>query len=313
MKVTEVMFDGLKAHMVECPGIELIVVSGSGPRIASLSRPGESSSNNLLYWDYVGTKHRGGWRLLGGHRVWVWMPGADESEQAYLRDNEPCGFDVAVNRLRVAGGIDPVMKIRRGMDITEAEAGPGCVEVENWVENCGDMLWSGGVWSLTCTDPRSKRYQAPLGSRHLAWDGFKMYVPMRWAGHTSPVNDPQFVLSQDLLFIEPVGTESKRMIEVAQGWMSCHYHVSGCGCCFFKMAKFRPEMADRYPHGCNAAWYIGPDNFMVEMEWMFPWQTLKPGERMYARERWVLTDHFPTGNDSLGAIRKMLEPYLKGL
>ena len=38
------------------------------------------------------------------------------------------------------------------------------------------------------------------------------------------------------------------------------------------------------------AFYVGPKNFMVEMETMGPERTLKSGERAVNRETWALAD-----------------------
>jgi len=56
------------------------------------------------------------------------------------------------------------------------------------------------------------------------------------------------------------------------------------------------------------AFYVGPENFMVEMETMSPWVTLRPGETCEHEEIWLLTDPIPW--DRTERIEKVLEPYL---
>jgi hypothetical protein len=55
---------------------------------------------------------------------------------------------------------------------------------------------------------------------------------------------------------------------------------------FAKHAAYAPE--GDYPLGTNLALYVGPKNFMVEMETMGPSATLKPGQTLKHRETWLL-------------------------
>ena len=55
---------------------------------------------------------------------------------------------------------------------------------------------------------------------------------------------------------------------------------------FAKHAAYQP--GGDYPLGTNFALYVGPDNFMVEMESMAPVATLKPGQTSVHTETWVL-------------------------
>ena len=48
------------------------------------------------------------------------------------------------------------------------------------------------------------------------------------------------------------------------------------------------DPAGNYPLGTNLAVYIGPKNFMVEMETMGAFATLKPGQVLKHRETWLL-------------------------
>ena len=50
------------------------------------------------------------------------------------------------------------------------------------------------------------------------------------------------------------------------------------------------EPAGNYPLGTNLALYVGPKNFMVEMETMGAFATLKPGQVLKHRETWLLAD-----------------------
>lgn len=288
MRFEAVKFKGLKAIRVRTARLELVVLEEWGPRIVHLSKPG---GRNLLFVDDVG-RGRGDWRLGGGHRVWTWRPGADECEETYADDNAPCSVARTPGRapsLHVMGAEHPRFRISRGLIFRTAPG--GAIDVVNVVRNASDLLWSGGVWALTCTDPAGKSYAFPLGGADKAWNSFTMHVPLAWAGHSSRLDDPQLRWlaggGDNLLVIRPQGVEAKRMLSIEQGWMACSAPRQGCA--FFKLFPFNRTCPDRYPFLCNAAFYIGPDNFMVELETMSTWVTLRPGESVEHVERWALT------------------------
>jgi hypothetical protein len=153
------------------------------------------------------------------------------------------------------------------------------------LRNTGDMLWSGGAWALTCTRPSARtRYRIALDGGPPAWDVLTMVIPRRWGGgHTSRVDDPQFVLGEDALVIRPRGTEAKRMLQTWKGELEMIEPALGT------LRKSAPYLAGgRYPLSCNVAVYLGPSRFMVELETMSPTATLVPGESLTHTETWRL-------------------------
>jgi len=290
MQVESANLDLLTGLKVRKPGVEMTIVTQVGPRIAELMAPG---GPNILFWDPDGFKSarkRGEWFLRGGHRVWTTQPGADECEGTYAVDNEQCkverdGDAGNVSRLVITGAEHPVFNIRRSLVVVDN--GLECsVDVINRVTNTGDMLWSGGLWGLTCTNPEGCTYFIPLPTQKppSGWSPFTVRFFPNWAGHTSPFPNPQLVWTEKFLVINPQGIETKVAIEVPAGWIGCYGpHVN-----FYKMVAYDQRIIDRCPNGTNIAFYIGPKNFMVEMEVMGPCVTLRPGETLELRERWVL-------------------------
>ena len=66
-------FEGLEALTFVRGRWRITAVCEMGPRIAFLG-----GGENLLYWQKDGMV-RGDWKLMGGHRVWLTRPMADES------------------------------------------------------------------------------------------------------------------------------------------------------------------------------------------------------------------------------------------
>ena len=175
MNTKQIDFDGLQALEITTLKLRMVLVTSMGPRIAFL---GHINNGNLFYWNN-NELGREGWRLGGGHRVWVTRPGADESEDAYAEDNETCQISVETDSVTVASPIHNRLKTSRGITVRELD--PQTFEVTSFITNSGPMLYSGGVWSPTCVDPsEGKQFGIPLGDRKLSWDidqiGYSSYI-----------------------------------------------------------------------------------------------------------------------------------------
>jgi hypothetical protein len=268
------------------PGVEITtskarmrICSGFGPRIQFFGRP---NGENLLFWDSVQKYKRGDWHLRGGHRVWTTRPGADESEETLHDDNARCDVEPLDDGVLVVGGTHPVFRLRKSIAVHVLDA--ETFVVENRVLNDSDMLWSGGVWALTCTLPRKgTTYGIPLGDGS-DWDTYAIVIPRRWAGHESPPNDPQIRFTEDCMVLDPKGVELKRMVQAPLGLMGMN--VPSEKLSFLKRTEY--ERGGSYPLNTNFAFYVGPKNFMVEMESMGPEAPVKPKREKVLEETWAL-------------------------
>lgn len=272
-------FDGLEAIEILTTEARMVIITGMGPRIAFWGKLGQE---NLLYWknDDLGREK---WLLKGGHRVWVTRPGADEAEDAYAEDNTPCEIVESAHSISIIGGIHPLYKIQRGIEVQVIDE--SSLKVTSFLKNQGPMLYSGGVWAPTCIDPSGgKEFGIVLGNRKLSWDLVKMVIPRAFGGHTSRINDDQIAFNEDFMLIRPNGIESKRMVMAPHGVIAMSWPDKDIS--FIKQSTFNPN--GNYPLGCNLAIYIGPDNFMVEMETYGEEQTVLPGETIRNNETWKL-------------------------
>ncbi len=281
MSIQRILFDGLEAVELTTPRVRMIVVTGLGPRIAFLGKPG---GENLFYWKN-NDLGREDWRLLGGHRVWVSRPGADEAEDAYAADNAPCECVLYENGLDVTGAMHPVYKTRRGIRVRILD--DSTFQVTSFLTNCGPFLYSAGVWAATAIDPAGgKEFSIPLGDRNLSWDIIKLVIPRSFAGHTSPVADSQITFNEDHMIIRPHGIETKRMVMAPMGILAMTW--PGRGFSFLKRSPYNPN--GRYPHSCNLAIYNGPNDFMFEMETFGEEQTVLPWATIENQETWKMVD-----------------------
>ncbi len=279
--ISRIQFEGLDAVELRTRDLRLVALTAKGPRIAFWGRPG---GDNLLLWA-PGKYRRGAWDLMGGHRLWAARPGADEAEETYATDNEPCAVKVSANGFTVTGALDPAQKTRRGFTVTATA--DGRITLDHFLRNESDMLWSGGLWGLTCTAPSARTtYTVPLGDGS-SWDYATIVSFRTWGGGHGGVGfeDPQFKFTKDAMVLKPSGRENKRMLKADVGIIA--WHDPAQKLLFAKHAAYAPE--GNYPLGTNLALYVGPKNFMVEMETMGASATLKPGQTLHHRETWLLT------------------------
>lgn len=284
IQIEKTKFDGLDAIEILTAKSKLIVVTEIGPRIAHF---GTRTGRNLLFWDYPRKFTRGKWQLLGGHRIWASRPLADESEEAYLDENDPCTYKMSKRGVEVYGAVHPVYCIRKSLGIKVLN--DNTLEIENRITNESNLLWSGGVWSLTATLEKSTSfYGIPLG-REGEWDVFSLVIPKRWGGTEKvKVNDAAIKYTEDCLIFTPKGKTSKRMIQAPQGIIGMTEKSEK-----ISFIKHMPYIeGGRYPYNCNIAFYSGPKNFMTEMENMGPEQTVLPHATIKTKETWMLRAPF---------------------
>lgn len=303
MPVRAITHDGVSAVELTTSALRLVAVTGFGPRLAWFGRPG---GDNLLFWDdvakpkYVREAPGKDWKLRGGHRLWVHAGSAgDENETTYRNDDAPATSEVRADGFTVRAAYDPETRTRRSVSVRILAENR--LELVHEIANEGDMLVGAGAWCLTCTRPGpGTRYVIPLGDG-TEWDTTTITSFRCWAGHgTRSFREEQFAFADDAYVLTPKGQETKRMIRTPRGVIAMT--DSERKLTFAIRAGFDPEAA--YPLGHNIATYVGPANFMVEMETMGAIQTIKPGQRLSYRQEWQLIPQAvdPTGAAVLAAL-----------
>lgn len=294
-RIKRIKFGGLAAVELTTAALRFVVVTAKGPRIAFFGRPG---GDNLMLWG-PGKYKRKSWELFGGHRLWITRPGADEPEETYSPDNEACAVELGAKSFTVTAAMDPVHLTRRGFTVTALAADR--LRLDHFVTNEGNMLWSGGAWSITSTVPvGGAQYIVPLGDGSR-WDYATVVAVRTWGDSqgAKTFQDDRFAFTADSFRLDPVpGLENKRMIKADPGVIGMH--SPGLGLLFAKHTAYDP--AGNYPLGTNTALYVGPKSFMVEMEMMGPMGTVKPRHTVRHAETWVLRDakQAPTTSQLVG-------------
>jgi hypothetical protein len=283
-----VTHDGLAGVELLTSALRLVAVYGIGPRVAWFG-PARGATN-LLLWESPPVHRRevadkATWSLRGGHRVWAAQLGADESETTYRPDDAAGSCEVHVNGFTVSSARDPETRTRKVLSVRILREDR--LEVISSIVNEGDLLCGTGVWALTCTRPSAAtRYVVPLGDGE-EWDTATVTVFRRWAGHGSGSfrdSPQQFEMTDDAYVLTPRGQEAKRTVRAPHGSVAMVDPERGLT--FAIRAEYQNDA--QYPCGANVALYVGPDNFMVEMETMGSYSVLKPGKRVDHRQEWTL-------------------------
>lgn len=166
---------------------EVGVALGFGIRVVHLSCQG---MENLYYVqpadlsdNFVTDK---GWRLHGGHRVWL----APESAESYYPDNDPVSYTVEENSVLVVQNPEPWLQLRKSLRITFVD---GTVRLDHSIENLSDQVRIGASWGVNTLDGG--------GEAEICFEGVRGYNPRRvvslW-GHTN-LHDPRLQFASDRL------------------------------------------------------------------------------------------------------------------
>lgn len=275
-RIRAARYEELAAVEIEHADVCMTIVHEVGPRIVAFHHVG---GDNLLYWDTINAHSYGEWRMYGGHRLWTTRPDADESEETFAPDNTPCTVRQIGDSVELTSAPTPA-RIEKTLNVTVADS---VWTIEHRLRNTGTLLWAGGAWALTCTRPGPlTSYRIPLGGGSATWDVLTIAIPRRWAGHTSRLDDPQFVFDDDALNFRALGNEAKRMLSAPRGMIVMADPARG------ELTKAAPLRAGRYPRDTNLAVYLSPDAQLVELESMSPYETLVPGASLVHVETWSL-------------------------
>lgn len=275
--IEKIKYDGLDAVELLSGKLRAVIVYEIGPRIAFF---GKQDGDNLLYWDKDGME-RNGWKLYGGHRVWLTRPLADESEDTYYPDNDACKLQVFDEKIIVTAPENPINHLSKGMEIELVS--DDTMMVRNFVRNDGALIYSGGVWSPTCVIPDNSQMIIPLGQDNITWDVVRIVIPRVFAGNSTQLEDDQVIFKGNDLVVTPNGRTLKRVCCAPKGKVI----LKSKGCVFEKYSPYNKLL--KYPfEGCNVACFVGQNNFMGELETFGGETDIIPGAEASNIEYWSL-------------------------
>ncbi|MCG8572590.1 MAG: hypothetical protein MJB14_20855 [Spirochaetes bacterium] len=268
--------------------IEMVITLDLGPRIISF---GFKETKNILFTDikrelFVQDKN---WYFYGGHRFWI----SPETQDTYYSDNEICESNVSEDQLIISKH-DHRTKLEKQLIISTSN---DSFLVKHVLINNGDLIYTGGIWGLTCVLPTGKVFFPWGGSRR--WDLKKIIFWNHWGDNQhSKMNSSQYHPTEDLYIIHPTGEEGKVGTAGYEGFVGITNHE------YTFIKKFDRLPIGNYPDDNCAIEVYTCSNF-VELETLSPIHTLLPDDQIIHTEEWLLfpKEYDPTDGNS---IRKLL-------
>ena len=173
--------------------VEVGIALEFGIRVVHLSYPG---MENLCYVQpndlTDGFCNSNGWRIYGGHRVFM----SPEGSLSYNADNDPVQCAAGKNIVLVEQETDYALNIRKKLRLTFED--DGSVKVENMIENAGSRQLEGATWGVNTL--------AGGGRAEIAFEGNDVgnCIPKRivslWAD--TNIADPRIRFTKDKLYAE---------------------------------------------------------------------------------------------------------------
>ena len=282
--------------------VELIVLADVGPRIVHYSFCGQE---NILY---EAANDRGltggdGFRLYGGHRLWVWP----EVARTYFPDNRAVAVRQEEDCVRFRAPIEdvaPGTQLEKEFAVA-LDADGTQVRIAHTTTNCGQDATELAVWCPTMMRPGGRAI-LPLPPR-AAMDAnhFQSVGPMTLWSFTD-LTDPRWTFGTEFIQLSQASKPQGRFPEQMTGI----FNSAGWGAYYSRGALFikraTPLANARYPDfGCNFEIFTNPE-FLV-LETLSPIVELAPGESASHTEIWELFHDVPAGNDDAW-IRSTVSP-----
>lgn len=255
--------------------LEMGIALEFGIRVVHLSCAG---CDNLFYVQPAdlsdGFITEGGWRLYGGHRIWM----APESDDSYYPDNVPVAYELTPNGARITQDIDPVLGIRKHLEIQFLE--DGGVRLTQSIENVTDKPIFGASWGVNTLDAGG------VAEICFTNDNRKGYTPHRVVSLWSDTNlhDPRLCFEKEKLTARymPLQDYLKLGLYCIDGKVT--FENKGQRLTLL----FDTDDLNKHPdNGCNFELYMCSK--FVELETLGINKNVLPGQSTSHSETWYLT------------------------
>jgi hypothetical protein len=286
--------------------VEVIITLEVGPRIISY-RPLDGQSVFKLVDEEAGQSKEEGWRIRGGHRLWIAPEDFGQKDGlTYAPDNSPVEHAIDDEfTVRVSQLIENPAKIRREMVITLERNGPK-VTVEHRITHQGGAALELAPWALSVMAPKGYAVipQPPSGTHP------RDYVPNRViiAWPFTDLTDERLRVGRRLIWLRQAKRPPIKFgLRHTEGW-AAYVLVDHL---FMKSVPFVAEGV--YPDlGSNFEAFTNAE--FVELETLGPLKRISPGETIVHQESWVVFSKvlLPDVQEE-EELLQAIEPYKKQL
>ena len=252
--------------------IELIIPLEYGIRIGHF---GFINGDNIFYFQPRDMKEfttEEGWRLRGGHRLWI----APENEDTYYPDNESVSYEIKGDEVVITQNQDPWLGIEKSIRISFC--GENSVRVTHRMKNVGKKTITRSLWCVSVVAPGGTEYIS-LGHQE---GSPKPWHRISWWDHTC-LGDVRAKYEKEEIIIQHLPIDDRYKIGLAHPVGPVKYINQGI--VFEKEYEFHPEMT--YPDG-DVSFETFFCRYMAEIESLSPLYTLAHGESAEHTETWRL-------------------------
>lgn len=253
---------------------ELGVALDFGLRIVHLSVAG---MENLLYRQPAdcsdGFCTEEGWKLYGGHRLWL----APECKDSYCPDNQPVNWESRPDGVLVVQQPDGWQQTEKSLLLTFQE--DGGIRLNHGVRNIGKEPLEAALWSITTFEKGGTAY-APLLPAQMPKSLCRRSMVF-W--NTTDPGDPRISFAGNRI----IG----RYMDIPDYFKMGAYIAQGIATFENKGQRFTvhfgAQEGAQYPDkGCNFELYM--NRYFTELESLGPVRRLQPGEYVTHEEMWHL-------------------------
>lgn len=240
-----------------------------GIRIVHLSCAG---MDNLYYQQPAdlsdGFTTPDGWRLYGGHRMWL----APEGDHSYHPDNDPVNYKTLPNGVIVEQTLDPRQNVVKSLKITFEE--DGSLRLDHSFRNAGDETIVGASWGVNTL--------AGYGSATIGFSGVDGLNPSRtvslW-GETN-LNDSRLKFTKDSISVQHAPDPAYFKIGVYSREGKAVFQNKGQQ---LTLTFDTPEMDSLPDNGCNFELFMSKQ--FLELEVLGVKTEILPGQAACHTER----------------------------
>lgn len=252
--------------------VELIIPLEYGIRIAHFSFIGE---DNVFFEQPADMKELctdDGWRIRGGHRLWL----APEGDDIYAPDNDPIAYRIEGEEIVLTQKTDVRLGVEKSIRVSFGEGAK--VHLTHVIVNNNSQNITRSLWSVSVMAPGGVEY-IPLGEPRVSPSH---WCRISWWYHTS-LGDERATYERERIVIKHLPIDDRYKIGVGNPAGPVRYVNRGV--VFEKSYDFKEGAT--YPDG-DVSYETFFCRHMAEVESLSPLYTIAPGERAEHRETWTL-------------------------
>ena len=213
-----------------------------------------------------------GWRVLGGHRLWI----APESPKNYKPEFEPITYECREDKIILTQNNDDWLGVQKSLEITFED--DNLVQVKHIIKNTSNKTQTFSPWAISSMDFGGIEY-IPLKYRDNGYD--PLHRISMW-DYTS-LGDDRAEYSRELIKLSHKNNSKKYKIGVGHPNGSIKYVNKGV--VFEKIYDICEDK--KYPDG-DVSFETFMCDYMVEIESLAPLCEVKSGESVSHIEKWLL-------------------------